>query len=584
MVFDEDVNADVQANFFNELLSAAADGSSQNILRNLLDDKFIHHHSASVIQNALEDACVKGNEPIVRQLLIAASNRSFDLDLICEEALGGAANEGHANIVRLLLDAGVNPDVRYGSRETPLCQACYNSQFSTAKLLLERGADVNGKYSEYGQPLFAVCESEDSDAALRLLLAYDLNVNLRLAVSSDGHSFEIHDVLDGAMKLGNTATVRLLLEHHTSPSRKFVLASKHGQEDVVRLWLERGTDFDCGFQATAEKGHQRVSGLLLRNDADIDAAGDLGSALEEALAHGNRNIAKMILETGAKLGSTLNAVFIVILWRSIFLYRWLPGKSWMKIKNLLIDYAAKTRSRGKDASAIDFLFMSGHAQFMEDLTKQVSNLGHAFQWAYQTRQTERIESILGQGSGRDTQFEFKRAAIVGRDWMALFLIDCGADIGDTLCVACRKGRVGIVWRLLKRAWVAIDAPSTHVIPGLESCYYNPLHAAASFGDRKLIELLLRKGAKINTACANGTTLQCAAMHGRQDSVKVLLKNGATLGANADKYLLWRLSNKGYDKIIDMLLDYGIEFVEPFEGIEDLFNEEPPALIPTPSEP
>ena len=62
----------------------------------------------------------------------------------------------------------------------------------------------------------------------------------------------------------------------------------------------------------------------------------------------------------------------------------------------------------------------------------------------------------------------------------------------------------------------------------------PLHAAVSNGDAKIVELLLRHGANVNARQQNGfTPLHGAAGAGRMDLVKILLDHGADVKATSD---------------------------------------------------
>jgi ankyrin repeat protein len=69
-------------------------------------------------------------------------------------ALALAAQHGHAEIVRLLLDAGEDPN-RYNpdgfhSHSTPLHQAVWSNQANVVRLLVERGARLDIKDTVYG--------------------------------------------------------------------------------------------------------------------------------------------------------------------------------------------------------------------------------------------------------------------------------------------------------------------------------------------------------------------------------------------------------------------------------------------------
>jgi uncharacterized protein len=89
-------------------------------------------------------------------------------------ALHLAAFFGHAETVRLLLDAGADPNA-VGTSATigpvqPLHSAAATSRLECARLLLEHGADVNARQSGGFTALHAAAASSDAELA-RLLLA-----------------------------------------------------------------------------------------------------------------------------------------------------------------------------------------------------------------------------------------------------------------------------------------------------------------------------------------------------------------------------------------------------------------------------
>ena len=83
-----------------------------------------------------------------RRLLgcIAAIAVALSLPVDADEpALVQAAERGDLAAVRKLLDTGTPVDTRDSRRRTPLLAATHANRVAVAKLLIERGADVNAK-------------------------------------------------------------------------------------------------------------------------------------------------------------------------------------------------------------------------------------------------------------------------------------------------------------------------------------------------------------------------------------------------------------------------------------------------------
>src|SRR5688572_23979500 len=64
-----------------------------------------------------------------------------------------AAARGHLDVVRLLLDAGADPNIADHIGITPLMGVCYEDRAAAAELLLERGGDVHARSAERTTPL-----------------------------------------------------------------------------------------------------------------------------------------------------------------------------------------------------------------------------------------------------------------------------------------------------------------------------------------------------------------------------------------------------------------------------------------------
>lgn len=162
---------------------------------------------------ALLDAARAGKYEKVRRFLENAVSPDFRGERFGCSPLSEAAEFGHVDVVRLLLDWGVDPNSKdingegaeQNEGKTPLMRACMNGHNPTARILLDRGADPN-------------LQEKDGKAAL-----------------------------SWAAVNGHRSTVRLLLEHGGDVMQKdkygytaFNSASMHSHNDIAQLLLEMG--------------------------------------------------------------------------------------------------------------------------------------------------------------------------------------------------------------------------------------------------------------------------------------------------------------------------------------------------------
>jgi ankyrin repeat protein len=156
-------------------------------------------------------------------------------------ALSFAAREGDVESARAMLDGGV--DINYGDVDntTALIVAMMNKQYTCAKFLIDRGADVNiaGGYGRTA--LYALVDIRNEDYAalparktedplptldlVKALLDRRPNLNATLTTSVPGKS---------GMDFGDTT-----LGEGTTPLMR---AARGGDAAVIRMLLERGAD------------------------------------------------------------------------------------------------------------------------------------------------------------------------------------------------------------------------------------------------------------------------------------------------------------------------------------------------------
>lgn len=142
---------------------------------------------------------------------LAAANPALPGEVLEGSAapLGLAVFYGHTEVVRYLLGRGVPVDTPSadGACSTPLHWSVMRGRVAIARLLLERGADVNARQVGGFTPLHMAAQSGDVEMA-RLLLAYSPEVN--------AHHAEGGTALSLARQWGHQELAGLLEAHGAS--------------------------------------------------------------------------------------------------------------------------------------------------------------------------------------------------------------------------------------------------------------------------------------------------------------------------------------------------------------------------------
>ncbi len=195
-----------------------------------------------------------------------------------------AVNAQNVEMVKALLECGLNPSVNNQNGETPLLLASKNGHISLAELLLNKGADVRTTFGDSSSALHL--SAKRGDTILGSLL---MKHGAKSAAMDDNGLTPLHI----AAREGFDDFLQMMVEYEsdidTSPIDDYGISPMHdaasnGYEKVVRILLKSGAPpsiQDYGgvtpLHLAAGNGHKTVVRLLLIAEVSVQSKTTMAS-------------------------------------------------------------------------------------------------------------------------------------------------------------------------------------------------------------------------------------------------------------------------------------------------------------------
>ena len=220
-------------------------------------------------------------------------------------ALHVAAQHGHLKIATLLVESKAILDLRDRFGWTPLLDAAYYGHVKVVENLCTGGANMNTQNSYGWTPLYCAAYNGHTKTAA-YLIGEGVDVNfpmmegmaaLHIAIEN-GHSEMANLLIRAGANLNST-------DQSLTPLH---LAGRHGIPELIMPLIDAGADRDAqahdgstSLHEAAISSHLTVVDLLLESGAVIKADNEGGTPLHHAAFKGSLEIATRLLERGADL-------------------------------------------------------------------------------------------------------------------------------------------------------------------------------------------------------------------------------------------------------------------------------------------
>lgn len=236
---------------------------------------------------------------------VAPSFRRWKLDV---RDLSIAAREGHLQIVKLLLTAGADVNVRndYG---TAFQLAVDQGHLEIVKLLFTAGADFNAQNEDTNSALH-IAVSSNHPETVDYLLTVGADVNMQGYHKETALHVAVSEGYLGIVKLLLTAGADVDIQDYYEKTALHTAASK-GYLKITELLITAGADVniqdyreDTALHLAVSEGNLEIVKLLFTAGVDVNILNEYkATALHDAVLSENLEVLELLLTAGADVNN-----------------------------------------------------------------------------------------------------------------------------------------------------------------------------------------------------------------------------------------------------------------------------------------
>ena len=478
-------------------------------------------------------------------------------------ALMFASDNGHTEIVQLLLNTKAKPDLQNENGETALYAAAVKGYPDIVQLLLEYGADPNISNRH--------CETAIHAAASVLYILTSIArgyitsmevVNTFTALMSGKYEHYLK-----TMKLLIVQPNIKINETNNSGVTILMQASVIGNAQIIELLLQAGADHNMSIKTPIDKPILTISETLFRNESHVVGNEAIGrTALMLACEYGHLDVVQLLLKANTnpnheQEGTGITALVIA------------ANKEFSDIVQQLLEYGADPNIQDSNGcTALMQASLEGYFQIVELLLKEnadpnIQNTnGHtALRCANQNGHFQTVELLLNHHANpniRDmhgyTELHCAVFGSIKRNSKFHFLF---TEMTGTV-----EDYIKIIQLLIGHSSIDIDAVNDE---GLTS-----LMSASQYGCTQVVELLLEAGANLNIQIKTSITMKNT-MSDLQGDILLQPQCKSRLLLQYNNYLVKGMTINGTTALIFASFEGHLDIVQILlqaKAIPDLQNE------------
>jgi ankyrin repeat protein len=243
------------------------------------------------------------DDAAIADLLLGAGSRVNAANDLGVTPLYLACTNRSAAMVEKLLRAEANPNAKLLNGETVLMNCARTGNPAAVKALIAAGANVNAKEPEHDQTALMWAAAQKHAEAVRVLLAAGADVQARSRTYTQIVTSEV------TQRAGREELNFTVLRGGSTP---LMFAARSGDVESVRLLLAAGANVNDslpnGMSAlvlAAHSGNGAAAQLLLEQGADPEASQIGYTALHAAVLRSDRSLVSALLAYGANPNSRI---------------------------------------------------------------------------------------------------------------------------------------------------------------------------------------------------------------------------------------------------------------------------------------